>query len=61
MGWTAKNRASGTRTMKSKGNLILHQRKSIDFSGVTVTAVQTFVFKENNERFTEKREVEEST
>lgn len=47
--------------MKSKGNLILHQRESIDFSGVTVTAVQTFVFKENNKRFTEKREVEEST
>lgn len=41
---------------------LLHQRKSIDFSGVTVTSVQTSVFKENNkERFTDKREVEEST
>lgn len=41
---------------------LLHQRKSIDFSGVTVTSVQTFVFKENNkEKFTGKTEVEEST
>lgn len=27
---------------------LLHRRKSIDFSGVTVTSVLTFVFKENN-------------
>lgn len=35
---------------------VLYQRKSIDFGGVTVTSVQTFVFKEKNkEGFTEKR------
>lgn len=35
---------------------LLHQRKSIDFGGVTMTSVQTFVFKEENkEEFTEKR------
>lgn len=38
------------------------QRKHIDFSGVTVTSLQTFLFKEDNEeRFTDKRAVEEST
>lgn len=47
---------------KQRKSDLLHHRKSIDFSGVT--SVQTFVFKENNERFTErkkKNEVEEST
>lgn len=38
------------------------QRKPIDFVRVTLTSLQTSVFKENNEeRFTDKRAVEEST